>query len=73
LTSLDERVLAVLDSGRGQRARHIANVIHARTGEVGGYGRRKPSVRQLAEVRRILRGFEHLGRASCRGGWWRAT
>lgn len=68
LTSLDQRVLDALPRGRGQRVESIA-----RTVDRAPYVRGGPVPPELvAEVRRTLRGFEHLGRAVGRGGWWRA-
>lgn len=72
LTKLDERVLQQLRSDRGQRAVTVARKVHIRDGEDWNGWRPAPSARQLAHVRAILRGFEHLGRVSGRGGWWRA-
>lgn len=58
LTSLDKRVLGELRSDRGVRARRIAIRL---AGATTGYD----------EVRGILRGLEHLGYATGKGGWWR--
>lgn len=65
LTPLDERVVALLPSrdDPGVRARAIRQQIRRR---IGG------QMVTDAEVRAILRGLEHLGRATGRGGWWRA-
>jgi len=72
LTPLDERVARVLTE-RGQRLQTVAEAVHRRTGHgVWGHGRYLPSDAQVAEVRGILRGLEHLGKATGRGGWWRA-
>lgn len=66
LTPLDERVLAVLRERRtGVRASHVAEIINLR---VPPWKQKTP----VDDVRGILRGFEHLGKASGRGGWWRA-
>lgn len=71
LKPIDEKVLAALPAGQpGWRALWIARKV---------YGRRRVTRREHAEfealvvdVRLILRGFEHLGKATGRGGWWRA-
>lgn len=58
LTRLDERILSMVPGRKpGARSRWIA----ARLSE------------DPAEVRRVLRGLEHLGRVECRNGWWRRT
>jgi hypothetical protein len=77
LTRLDERVLAALPRDRGMRARTVANAVHGREWHWGRWGLESTSgaaMRRsdMAEVTRILRGLEHLGRAECRNGWWRA-
>jgi hypothetical protein len=72
LTPLDERVMASVRSD-GQRAYSIACAVYAPR---RGWGRvrepMRPTPEQVAEVRGILRGLEHLGRVTGRGGWWRA-
>lgn len=66
LTPLDERVLAILRAEPvGLRAVRVTEILNRRVPE----WRPKTS---LEDVRGILRGFEHLGRVSGRGGWWRA-
>lgn len=68
LTPLDERVLAIVrERRRGLRASEVALIANLRLG-VWSPGRTTPE-----EVRGILRGFEHLGHVSGRGGWWRAV
>lgn len=67
LTALDERVLAILrDQQRGVRASYVTSRANGRL------DRWSSSRTSDEEVRAILRGFEHLGTAACRGGWWRA-
>jgi hypothetical protein len=68
LTSLDVRVLDQLSPERGRRL-HVIAWWALRHGQYPGW---KPSQAELHDVRLVLRGLEHLGRASCRGGWWRA-
>lgn len=58
LTSLDQRVLALVPAGVGRRAGAIAKSLKGTN---------------TAEVRGILRGFEHLGHVTQRSGWWRKT
>jgi hypothetical protein len=64
LTPLDERVLGALDHCPGKRLRAVTAYVNRRV----SYGGTRVSD---ADVRLILRGLEHLGRASGRGGWWR--
>ena len=72
LTSLDERVLAAVPYVRGHRLEEIARTVHRSTGRGEWTGRGfLPSASQVAELRWVLRGLEHLGRVECRGGWWR--
>jgi hypothetical protein len=60
-TALDRRVLEALPRRRpGLRARGVAARV---------YPRRRTAA-QVDEVRRILRGFEHLGHARQLAGWW---
>jgi hypothetical protein len=68
LTSLDERVLAQLPAERpGLRVGAIARALVPRP----SWGRDPGVTPELArDVRLILRGFEHLGRARQRSGWW---
>lgn len=66
LTALDRRVLSQLERGRPGRASEIVNFI-TRTWAA-------PTEQEIAEVRGILRGAEHLGLVRCnRGGWWTIT
>lgn len=67
LTKLDERVLAALDRQSGQRLAQIMKRIHRHDSRYYIFPRTREE-----DVRLILRGFEHLGKAQCRGGWWRA-
>jgi hypothetical protein len=65
LTSLDERVLEQLPaSPPGVRASAIARTLGPKRAWSG-----VPIV-DTGQVRLILRGFEHLGRARQRNGWW---
>lgn len=66
LTKLDERVLAALDGAHSQRAKEIVAALnrHERRYDIS------PRTSE-SDVRAVLRGFEHLGRVSGRGGWWR--
>jgi hypothetical protein len=63
-TRQDERIYALLPDagGPGVRAAHISAALAPR------YGPPRPS---REEVRLTLRGYEHLGHAECRAGWWR--
>jgi DNA-binding IclR family transcriptional regulator len=56
LTHIDRRILAIVDRPHGVRVRDIAPRLRMEPGE----------------VRRILRGLEHLGLAQ-QAGWWRAA
>jgi hypothetical protein len=64
LTALDEAVFDALPAARpGRRARRIAQIASSTM------PRRLGSVTET-DVRLILRGFEHLGRAAQINGWW---
>jgi hypothetical protein len=63
-TRQDERVYALLPPAAGPGVR--AASIHAQV--VPRYGPARPT---REEVRLTLRGYEHLGHAECRSGWWR--
>lgn len=68
LTRLDERVLDALPTdGRSVRVGQLVEALNAGTDPWSS------SRTSADEVRAILRGFEHLGRATGRGGWWRAV
>lgn len=68
LTRLDERVLAELGHERGRRL-YMVTWWSLRQSRPRGW---KPSPDEMADVRAVLRGLEHLGKATGRGGWWRA-
>lgn len=74
LTALDRRVLAAVPAGRpGRRASAVAGELFGKTWRYGTpAGRAGRRSRDVATVRGILRGFEHLERVTGRGGWWRA-
>lgn len=69
------------DCGASVRVGQVSAAKRARWEERGSLpchecgGREIPVLRatpeQRREVREILRGLEHIGLASCRGGWWR--
>jgi hypothetical protein len=70
-TPLDRRVRDMLPAEPpGVRARTLALRLNRYV-----YGtpeqRARKRAEQIAELRGILRGFEHLGQATGRGGWWR--
>lgn len=66
LTRLDERVLAKVPVSRpGVRASALLLALPKQF-------RHGPPPCSLEELRGILRGFEHLGKVTGRGGWWRA-
>jgi hypothetical protein len=67
LTKLDERVLAALPPGKARRVSNIMAALERYEYRYGIWPRTREE-----DVRLILRGFEHLGRATGRGGWWRA-
>lgn len=63
MTELDERVLALIPRSRpGVQASWIVATLSHTTRSREGVS--------LLDVRLILRGFEHLGIAQQRGGWW---
>lgn len=68
LTKLDERVMAALDPGKGKRAGHVLYAINHHERRYYIF-----PLTKLADVRLVLRGLEHLGAATGRGGWWKAT
>lgn len=63
-TRLDERVLRATPIVSGARLVDIVRSLNRRSAWY------TPDV-DPDEVRLILRGWEHLGRVECRGGWWR--
>lgn len=65
LTSLDARVLGLLPDAPGEREQDLYARLRRHSLRYGG---EHVSERDL---RLILRGFEHLGKAENRGGWWR--
>jgi len=64
LSTLDRDVIAAISHPR--RFRDVAGMVNARRRLYA-----RPEVPE-ADVRGVLRGLEHLGKASGRGGWWRA-
>lgn len=68
LTGLDRRVLSALDDYMiSARVHVIADRVYRRRIFSG------LSEAELDEVRRVLRGAEHFGLATCNRGWWRIT
>lgn len=74
LTALDERVLAALPRAgtRGVRCVRIVDHVHPQSRYEGWAGIRAREM-DMREIRGILRGLEHLGKATGRGGWWKRT
>ena len=78
LTPLDESVLKALPTERpGIRAVDLARWLNRRASHwraIHVSDRQLTlRIRDTLEVRRVLRGFEHLGQARCRAGWWTAA
>lgn len=81
LTNWDGRVMAALPPGRGKRLADVARELRilpplywAEDSEVAVAHNRRARVayeRRLEELRLTLRGLEHMGHCTGRGGWWR--
>lgn len=68
LTRLDQAVADALPAA-GARGRRLAAITADVAERLSGPGA-NPHPRLERDVRLILRGLEHLGRANSRNGWW---
>lgn len=73
LTSLDERVLNALPRAgtSGVRCAVIVDRVYPRANRYDGWMGVRVRESDMREIRGILRGLEHLGKATGRGGWWK--
>lgn len=82
LTRWDARVLVALDRDRGMRLAQVARAVgidppllwEELSAEAIAHNRRaiQGDRQRLDDLRLTLRGLEHLGHVTGRGGWWRA-